>query len=325
MDTTNYPSSYPQDTPPKSDFRGLIIGILAIGLVGSIGYAVYSNNQHEQVQQTEQTQIAKITEDKTAVQKNFDNALARLDSLTGYNNKVQSELASKNSDVAKLKIQIRSILNKQHITVAEKKKADELIAQLNDKISGMEAQVAKLTQDNQGLTQDKAQLTQDKEKLTSDLTTTSNVKDSLEKKVDIASTLNANNIMITGVQDKKNGEEKVTDKAKKVDKLKISFDVTNRIAASGSTDVYVSITGPDGKMITSPASGSGTFTSREEGDKMYTSKVPVEIEAGKVKNVQFAWKQDNGFQQGAYKIEIYHNGYKIGEATKELKKGGLFS
>ncbi len=325
MDTTNYPSSEPQSTQRKSDFRGLIIGILAIGLIGSVGYAIYSNNQHEQVQQTEQTQIAKITDDKTAVQKNFDNALVRLDSLTGYNNKVQGMLASRNSDIAKLKVQIRSILNKQNITVAEKKKADGLIAELNDKINSMQATVAKLTQDNQGLTQDNAQLTQDKDKLTSDLQTTSTAKDSLEKKVDIASTLNANNIMITPIQDKKNGEEKVTNRAKRVDKLKISFDVTNRIAASGSTDVYVSITGPDGKMITAPANGSGTFTSREEGDKMYTSKVPVEIESGKVKNVQFAWKQDNGFQTGEYKVEIYHNGYKIGEATKELKKGGLFS
>ena len=85
------------------------------------------------------------------------------------------------------------------------------------------------------------------------------------------------------------------------------------------------ITGPDNKMILDSAKGSGSFTSREEGDKMYTAKVPVEFEAGKVKAVQFTWKQDNGFQTGQYKIEIYHNGYKIGEGTKELKKGGLFS
>jgi hypothetical protein len=325
MDTSNYPTNTEEMSPRKNDFRNLIIGLLAIGLIGSAGYAMYSNNQHEQSQQKEQTQIAKVTEDKGQVQKNFDNALTRLDSLTGYNNKVQNMLAGKQNDVVKLKLQIRSILKKENLTVAEKKKADELVAQLNDKINNMEQAVAKLTQENQGLTQDKTQLTEDKGKLTADLQTTTTEKDELAKKVDIASTLNASNIMIMAVQDKKNGQEKITDKAKKVDKLKISFDVSNRIATDGQTDVYVCITGPDGKIISVPAMGSGTFTSREEGDKMYSSKVPVEIEAGKVKPVQFSWKQDDGFQTGQYKVEIYHNGYKIGEGTKELKKGGLFS
>ena len=35
-------------------------------------------------------------------------------------------------------------------------------------------------------------------------------------------------------------------------------------------------------------------------------------------------KQGDKFQKGYYKIEIYHNGFKIGEGTRELKKGGLF-
>ena len=168
-------------------------------------------------------------------------------------------------------------------------------------------------------------MTADKEKLTSDLSTTTTQKEDLEKKVDIASTLNASNISVTPVKDKKNGKEKVTTTAKRVDKLIISFDVNNRIAQTGQTDVYVCITGPDGKPISVPALGSGTFASRDEGDKIFTAKVPVDIEAGKTKSVQFAWKQSGAFVPGSYKIEIYHNGFKIGEDTKELKKGGLFS
>ena len=110
-----------------------------------------------------------------------------------------------------------------------------------------------------------------------------------------------------------------------MDKLVISFDVDNRIAQSGQTDVFVCITSPDGKAVSVPALGSGTFTTREEGDKVFTSKVSVDIEAGKRKPVQFPWKQNSDFQRGNYKIEIYHNGFKIGEGIKELKKGGLFS
>lgn len=324
MSTTNYPSATPQNEPPRKDFKNLIIGILAAGFLGTWGYLLWNNNKQEQVQQTQQTQIAKITDEKGQLQKNFDDALVRLDSLTGTNNKLQSQLTSANSDIAKKKAEIRGILNKKNATAAELSRAKQLINDLNGKISDLEKQVTELTAQNTQLTQDKTQLTQDKERLTTDLQATTTAKQDLEKKVDIASTLNASNIAITPVQDKKNGKEKVTSNAKKVDKLVISFDVNNRIAQTGQTDIYVCITAPDGKPVSVAALGSGSFTTREEGDKVFTAKVPVEIEAGKTKPVQFAWKQDTPFQRGNYKIEIYHNGFKIGEGTRELKKGGLF-
>ncbi|HZK64325.1 MAG TPA: hypothetical protein VFC34_09275 [Puia sp.] len=325
MSTTNYPSATPQSQPPRKDFKNLVIGLLAAGFLGTWGYLLWNNNKQEQVQQNQQTQIAKVTDEKGTLQKNFDDALVRLDSLTGTNNRLNTQLTGANSDIAKKKAEIRSILGKRNASQAELNRAKSLINELNGKISDLQKQVADLTTTNTQLTADKTQLSADKEKLTSDLQTTTTAKEDLEKKVDIASTLNASNIAVTPVHDRKNGKEKVTTTAKRVDKLIISFDVNNRIAQNGQTDVYVCITGPDGKPISVPALGSGTFASRDEGDKIFTAKVPVDIEAGKTKSVQFAWKQNSEFQKGNYKIEIYHNGFKIGEGVRELKKGGLFS
>jgi len=323
--TTNYPSATPQSQPPKKDYKNLVIGLLAAGFLGTWGYLLWNNNKQEQVQTQQQAQISKVSDEKGQLQKNFDDALVRLDSLTGTNNKLTSQLNEGNGQIAKLKGNIRGLLNKQHLTEAEKKKAEELIKELNDKIGNLEQQVAQLTQDNQQLTTEKTALTADKEKLTNDLSTTAAAKQDLEKKVDVASTLNASNISITPMHEKSDGKDKETTTARKVNKLVIGFDVSNRIAQTGQTDVYVCITGPDGKPISVPALGSGNFTSREDGDKIYTAKVPVDFEAGKSKSVQFAWKQNSTFMKGNYKIEIYHNGFKIGEGTKELKKGGLFS
>jgi len=324
MSTTNYPSATPQSQPPKKDFKNLIIGLLAAGFLGTWGYLLWNNNKQEQIQTSQQTQIAKVTDEKGTIQKNFDDALVRLDSLTGTNNRLNSQITGANTEIAKKKAEIRTILNKKNATAAELTRAKSLINDLNGKISDLEKQVSDLTAQNTQLTSDKTALTADKEKLTSDLQTTTTAKEDLEKKVDIASTLNASNIAVTPVHDKKNGKEKVTTTAKRVDKLIISFDVNNRIATDGQTDVYVCITGPDGKPISVPALGSGTFASRDEGDKPFTAKVPVDIVAGKTKSVQFAWKQQSEFQKGNYKIEIYHNGFKIGEGVRELKKGGIF-
>jgi cell division protein FtsB len=322
--TTNYPSATPQSQPPKKDYKNLVIGLLAAGFLGTWGYLLWNNNKQEQVQTQQQSQISKVTDEKGQLQKNFDDALVRLDSLTGTNNKLTSQLNEGNTQIAKLKSNIRGLLNKQHLTEAEKKKAEDLIKDLNDKVSSMEQQIAQLTQDNQQLTADKTALTADKEKLTTDLSTTTSAKQDLEKKVDVASTLNASNISVTPMHERKDGKDKETTTARKVNKLVIGFDVANRIAQTGQTDVYVCITGPDGKPISVPALGSGSFTTRDDGDKLYTAKVPVDFESGKTKSVQFAWKQNSEFTKGNYKIEIYHNGFKIGEGTRELKKGGIF-
>ncbi len=124
------------------------------------------------------------------------------------------------------------------------------------------------------------------------------MKKGLEEKVSIASTLNAYGISITPVDERSGGKkEKVTSKAKRVDKLVIAFDVDNRIAQTGSTEIYVSIIGPDGKPVSVESLGSGTFTTREEGEKPFTAKVPVEIESGKKKHVEFAWKQNEDFKE----------------------------
>ena len=322
--TTNYPSATPQSQPPKKDYKNLVIGLLAAGFLGTWGYLLWNNNKQEQVQTQQQAQISKVTDEKGQLQKNFDDALVRLDSLTGTNNKLTSQVTESNGQIAKLKSNIRGLLNKQHLTDAEKKKAEDLIKELNDKIGNLEQQVAQLTQDNQQLTADKTQLTADKQQLTTDLSTTTAAKQDLEKKVDVASTLNASNIMITPMHERKDGKDKETTTARKVNKLVIGFDVSNRIAQTGQTDVYVCITGPDGKPVSVPALGSGSFTTRDDGDKIFTAKVPVDFEAGKTKSVQFAWKQNSEFTKGNYKIEIYHNGFKIGEGTQELKKGGIF-
>jgi len=322
--TTNYPSATPQNQPPKKDYKNLVIGLLAAGFLGTWGYLLWNNNKQEQVQTQQQSQISKVTDEKGQLQKNFDDALVRLDSLTGTNNKLTASVNEKDGQVANLKKQIRGLLSKNKLTKAEEEKAQSLIKELNDKVSGLEQQVAQLTSDNQQLTADKQQLTQDKDKLTNDLTTSTTQNQALSKQVDIASTLNASNITITPMHEKKDGQDKETTTARRVNKLIIGFDVSNRIAQSGPADVYVCITGPDGKPISVPALGSGTFTTRDDGDKIFTAKVPVDFEAGKVKSVQFAWKQNSEFVKGNYKIEIYHNGFKIGEGTRELKKGGIF-
>jgi myosin heavy subunit len=309
----------------SKSLKNIVIAAFAVGLVGTWGYLLVKSNSTQQVQVQNQAQIAKVTTDKEAVQKSFDESLVRLDSMSGISTRMKAKLTAENKEISRRKAEIRRILNKKNASTAELEKARQLIAELNDKIGSMEAQVAQLSKDKESLTQDKLALTQDTLQLNQDLSTTTVAKEELEKKVDIASTLNASNIAITPVAVKSNGKEKVTSTAKRVNKLVISFDVNNRIAQSGKTDMFVVITGPDGKNIVGKAAESGTFTTREEGDKSFTAKVPVELDSAATKKVEFAFTPNSAFHQGVYTIQIYQNGFKVGEGARELKKGGLFS
>jgi hypothetical protein len=324
MSTSNTPLATVEPQVKRKSYKNLIIIGLSLALVSTGAYLIYdSSNKIAKIDQ-QQVQIATVTTEKSNLQASFDASLARLDSMETVTTGLNTELAERNAEIAKAKLEIRSILNKKNATASELSRAKSMIASLNSKITGMEQEIAKLTEENKVLGEEKIALTADKEKLTQDLTTTTGIKKELEKKVDIASTLNASNIVITPINVKHNGKEKVSTTAKRVDKMVVSFDVANRIIQSGSTDLYVLVIGPDGQAITSgPVTGS--FTTKEGGDKAYTAKVPVDLETAKTKNVAFSFDPGTSFQKGSYKIQIYQNGFLIGEGTKELKKGGLFS
>lgn len=324
MNTSNFPTAPDDSQTPRKNSKNAIIVILSIAFLGMWGYLLVSNNKTGNVIEQNNTQIAKIGDEKSDIRKSFDESLIRLDSMASVSTAMKGKLAERNTEIANRKTQIRIILNKKNATTAELAQAKGLILQLNDKISNMEQDVARLSQDNQSLTADKVILTSDKEKLTDDLTATTIVEQDLVKKVDIASTLNASNITITPINEN-NGKQKVTTTAKRVNKLVISFDVNNRIAQPGETDVFLCITGPDGKNIVAQTPGSGTFTTRDEGDKSFTAKLPVDLDTAKTKNVEFTFAPGIDFRQGMYTIQIYQNGFKIGEGIRELKKGGLFS
>lgn len=324
MTNTNYPSATPHSQPPRNNTtRNIIIGVLAVGLIGTWAYLLLDKNKSNEKIAATQTSMTTAMTARDSVQDLYNDALSRLDSITGSNNNLQGQLSERQTDITKLKNEINSILKKRNATQAELTRAKSLIAELNGKIANLEVEVTRLTGENQELTASNTQLTVEKQTLETNLSTTQTEKKVLEETVDVGSTFSASNIQIAAVNEKKSGKEKTTDNAKKVDKLVVSFDVENRIAKSGPADLYIMVTAPDGTVITDPSLGSATLTTRTDGDKMFTSKVAINYDQGTRKNVQLPLRQ-GGFQIGDYKIQIYQNGFKIGEGVRTLKKGGLF-
>jgi hypothetical protein len=325
MANTNYPSAENSQTTvvtkSNNTTKNIIIGVLAAGLLGTWAYFLYNKNESDKTIQEKSVAVTQAMTARDSANILYQNTLQRLDALTGENNTLKSQVTDNNSQISKLKNEITSILSKKNASEAEVKRAKALIAQLNQTVANLEAENARLTGENQVLASNNTQLTQEKQVLQTNLQTTTSEKDELAQTVDVASTFSASNIQITPLNEKRGGKEKSTTTAKKVDKLVVSFDVENRVARSGPADLYVIVTGPDGKVI-SDATGN-TLSTRQDGDRAYTYKTTVQYEQGTRKSVQIPMRQDH-FQTGDYKIEIYQNGFKIQQGVRTLKKGGLF-
>jgi predicted nuclease with TOPRIM domain len=333
MANTNYPSANePQQTNKTSTtttttgnnkIKNIAIVILAAGLLGTWAYFLKSNNESKETIAMTQTQANNAMSARDSVQLLYNEAAMRLDSLTGQNNTLQGEVTHSNSEISKLRKEIESIVSKRNATSAELRRARTLIATLNNKIGNLEAEVARLNGENQELAANNTQLSQERQVLAANLQTTTSEKEELAQTVDVASTFSASNIQIHPIDEKRNGKEKETTTAKRVNKLVITFDVENRVARSGPADLYVVVTGPDGQLVNDPALGSGTLTTRNDGDRPFSFKTSIDYEQGTRKNVSVPLRRPE-FARGDYKIEVYQNGFKIAEGTRSLKKGGIF-
>lgn len=321
MTYSNYPSAGPQENPqpPRKDSRSLIYGLLIAALLGTWGYIIWDKSKTKELTTQLQSQLTTSDSSKNAVQNEYNAALQRLDELTSMNSSLDSLVKSRNSEVENLKSRISGLLKKQNRTEAENAQLKSMIKDLNDKISSYVQEIEVLRGENLQLKTEKEELITQKETLIREKDQTIQEKKAVEEKLDVASTLNASNINIVTIDERRSGKEVEKERAKRVDKIRVTFDVFNRVGDDATKDVYVVIVDPAGTVISNEALGSGRFTTRDEGEKVFTKKASVNFSAGKSAPVSLEWKPGTKFTGGTYKISIYNNGFKIGEASKSLK------
>jgi hypothetical protein len=321
--TTNTTVVSPKE---KNNLRAILTGGLLVALLGTWGYIIYDKNKTKETIEQKETLVANTSTQRDQLQKELEDAAMRYDELKTGNAKKDSTITSKDREIGEKRAKIQQLLNKVNASAADLAEARRLITSLRGDIEGYKEQVALLTEQKTQLITEKAVVTQQRDKIRRDYDSSTLVIKQKESLIDVGTTLHASNFNIVGINEKRNGKEKTTSTAKRVDKLRISFDLDeNMIAKSGTKEVYVCITAPDGNPVAVEALGSGKFSDRTGAEKPFTQKVEVNYTQNKRQSVSIDWKQNSDFQKGNYKIEVYNNGFKVGESYKALKKGGLFS
>ena len=146
-----------------------------------------------------------------------------------------------------------------------------------------------------------------------------NEKAKLAEKVAIGSVLRVDAFKIEGLNTKGKVDADGEFKAKKVDKLKISFTLgDNKLADKGGRDMFVRVIEPDGAALFDLANAGGSFQFQEK-EMFYTYKQNILFDNSK-QTLTFEYKKGSIYKVGVHKVEVYCEGNKIGEGSFKIKK-----
>jgi hypothetical protein len=297
----------------KSDSKKwLIIGFIIV-LLGINGFQYYLNMQNKE-EIAEKVELIENKNIEIAQQKNS------LDSMvTELEGKI-AELQKLNQDyqaLESLKAEIEAERNKwKNKFYSDKKSVDDLIAKIKayeDQLVAKDEEMNKLKSQNETLFAETNTLKKEKNDLGDTITSIKVVKLELEQKVAVASILRAENVKVIAVnkKGKENADPDAEFKAKKIEKIKITFNLgDNKVAKKENKDIYMRLLEPEGSALYD-ANGKNTFNVNGK-DIYYTDKQSVLFNNSK-QALSFFYSKGAAWKPGKHTVEIYCEGEKIGE------------
>ncbi len=185
-------------------------------------------------------------------------------------------------------------------------------------IAAMTKQVEELTAQNTQLTATNTQLNTDLTAERATTTTLTETNKGLSKKVEVGSLLKLANVEVEAIKRRNNGKEVEVGKAKTAESLKISFETgENKVVDPGNMSLYVRVINPKGETISVADQGSGVIQSAANNESLsYSKKADFDYNQTNKKVVVY-WSQ-NITTPGTYKVEVYQNGYVVGQGAVKL-------
>jgi hypothetical protein len=212
--------------------------------------------------------------------------------------------------------EIRKLLDTQWEYYKVKKKLD-LLQQVSQ---GYVRQMDSLYRVNQALTEENIEIRQDLQQVRREKEEISHHREVLSEKVNKASILQAYNLSAVGIRER-SGKERETDKASRLDKIKVCFTIgENKIVGPGTKDIYVRIAQPDKLILTKDRSDDYTFM--YQGEKLqYSIKKLIDYQNTSM-DMCLYWEKsypEKEIMEGNYHVEIFYEDEVIGHTQFVLK------
>lgn len=281
----------------NSGLKAAIV-VLALLLLGSGGYIYKLTSDNKET-------VAGLTTEKTALADELKAKIAEYDIMISDNTALKEELQAEQLKMVELLEEVEK--SKGDAASMAKYKGSYL--KLKGEMDNLVAENKLLKAQNVTLTSslDSTNVVLDDAKRFNDTLLTQN--ESLTKTVEKGSKLAVLNLKVLAVKEKSSGKQIETDKAKRADKLKVSFLIAeNQIAKNGSREYFVQIIDSKsniiGEKVTIPA-GDKTLTYSFISTVKYDNK-SVQV------NEEVAGEN---FAAGTYFVNVFDKNFELVSKT----------
>lgn len=296
------------DSPPRSNkIYFFIIAILALLLTNAY-YAVRYKNIGKQVEV--------LNFEKSQLEVEIDRIEAELDRVTNQNLDLSASLKEEHARATAIIEDLRMQLSESPtIDQEDLLRTQQEIRKLRDLVAAYRSDLEALRKENVELKTEKSSL-QESVKVANERSEELEVENStLENRIKIASDLKISSITVNSLQVNNKNREEVESRARRVDKLKINFSLSNNpLAETKRHNIYLRITEPSGNLITD----GRTFKIKDE-EMQYTALGTIDFKNDGTEHV-IDWQPNNHkFQKGTYTVILYTDESIMGRSTITLR------
>ena len=300
-----------------------IIIVLSVLVIGLSGILLYESLNTEMSEIEIRQQFSHLKDEYKQIEKDLDMAI--------------NDLEINNQEIIAQKEKIGRLIRKNNITEEELNQAKKMMKNLSEVVlKSYKSKVRNLEDKEGGLVKEKESLAQqilkiqkkveeindryNKEKRSSKMK--EHIIREKEGQINYASRLILSNFILNGFKVRNSGKEIQTDKASRIDRIKVSFDIVpNKLVESGVKKIYTIIKKPSGEIVTFVNQDTGEFIFENKRMK-YSDELKFFYTSGEEKTLEFTWDNED-FERGDYVMEVYEKTKNeivlIGKAIKSLR------
>ena len=307
---TKPPKNEPVTVKKSSNTLKIIVGILIAIIVALAVWLVLTKSNLN-------TLLTEKENQRVELQSELDSLLTEHNSIKEEYGTLSDSLFVKDSIIQANAREIKKLLNTQWEYYKVKKK----LRLLQKVAQGYVHQMDSLYRLNKELTNENIKIKREYQLELKKNVELTKVTGELTEKVEEASVLKTYKVTANAIRSRSGGKESITDKARRVNKIKICFTLSeNAIIPAGNKEIYVRIARPDNKILTKGRGDEYSFI--YQGEKLqYSIKKSIDYQ-NKSMDICLYWtkRQTQEMTTGLYKVEIFEGDNVIGHAKFSLRK-----
>jgi chromosome segregation ATPase len=284
----------------------VILSALSLIIAGAIFYIFKQKNQMDDLVLQSELFKEELEDEYNELSIQYEGFMK----LEISNDSLVAQLETEQIKVQRLQEELRTVKATNAKRITELKKELETLRTI---MRGYVVQIDSLDRLNKELQQKNQQVTAQYQRATQTVSQLTQERTKLQETVQIASKLDASNIVVRGITNK----NKTTDKIKKMDQIEVQFTINKNITAEpGEKTIYIRIQKPDDDVLIKSPENLFTYENKQIN---YSAKRTIEY-TGEESRLSIYWKMEEFLLPGNYHVDIFADGNLIGRKSFKLDK-----